>query len=59
MLNGFHVGGGLKKQFGRNAYGKVEYDYTRLRGYDALSIPGVPDDEFDRHQVKLGLDLRM
>ena len=59
MLNGFHVGGGLEQRFGANAYGKIEYDYTRLRGYDALSAPGTTDDEFNRHQVKLGLGLRM
>lgn len=58
-LDGFHVGGGIERQFTRNAYGKVEYVYTRLRGFDALTTAGAPADEFDRHQVKLGLGLRM
>lgn len=57
-LNGYHVGGGLERQFSRNAYGKIEYVYTRLRGFDFTTLPG-PEDDFDRHQVKLGLGLRM
>ena len=56
--NGYHVGGGLERQFSRNAYGKIEYVYTRLRGFDFTTLPG-PEDDFDRHQVKLGLGLRM
>jgi len=57
-LDGWHAGGGLETRFGRNAYGKLEYVYTRLRGFDFTTLPG-PEDAFDRHQVKLGLGLRL
>ncbi len=57
-LDGFHVGGGIEQRFGPAAYGKVEYVYTKLRGFDVSTLPG-PTEDFDRHQVKLGLGLRM
>lgn len=57
-LDGWHVGGGLERRFTRNAYGKVEYVYTRLRGLDVTTLPG-PTEDLDRHQVKVGLGLRM
>lgn len=57
-LNGYHLGGGVEQQFSPSAYGKIEYVYTKLRGFDVTTLPG-PTEDFERHQVKLGLGVRM
>lgn len=59
-LDGFHVGGGIEAAFGRNAYGKLEYVYTRLRDLPVGTADGAPlTIDLNRHQVRAGIGLRL
>ena len=60
-VDGFHVGGGVEAALGRHAYGKIEYDYTELKGLLTVDQDtGITNRQtVQRHQVKAGLGLRM
>lgn len=56
-IDGFRLGAGAEFLFGPNAYGKVEYRYSKYGSYTDEDFDGGID--LDRHQFVAGLGLRL
>lgn len=54
-IDGYRLGGGAEFLFGPNAYGKVEYRYSK---YGSLDTDDFGEIDLDRHQFVAGVGFR-
>lgn len=58
--DGFRLGAGVEQKFGANAYGKVEYRYSKYSNleFNQEGTDFERDIDLDRHQVVAGIGFR-
>lgn len=57
-IDGYRLGAGLEYLFGTNAYGKIEYRYSKYGDLEFDESNAELDIDLDRHQVVAGVGFR-
>jgi outer membrane immunogenic protein len=61
-LDGWRVGAGVEKAFGKNTYGKLEYRYSNYSNGRLTFANGATTSNFDvdtdKHQIVAGFGIR-